>query len=124
MIQWLTDSPHGFLWGVCLFIPFVAACLTLIDDEEQRHSYIAFCAALLLTLLAFIGFLELTDLTLEDIVRRRRNLLGFRRRNPDAYLLIFAWIISSFYLSRKLLHLFYRRRDRRGDEDDSDCSED
>ena len=124
MIQWLTDSPHGFLWGVCLFIPFVAACLTLIDDEEQRHSCIAFCAALLLTLLAFIGFLELTDHTLEDIVRRRRNLLGFRSRNPYAYLLISAWVISSYFLSRKLLHLFYRWRDRRGDEDDSDCSED
>ena len=68
--------------------------------------------------------MELSDLTLEDIVRRRRNLLGFRSRNPYVYLLVSVWGISSYFLSRKLLHLFYRRRDRRGDEDDSDCSED
>lgn len=124
MIPWLTDSPHGFLWGVGFFLLFAAACLSLVNDEEHRHAYIAFCAALLLTLLVFIGFLELSDLTLDDIVRRRRNLLGFRSRNPYAYLLISAWGISSYFLSRKLLHLFYRWRDRRGDEDDSDCSED
>lgn len=124
MIEWLTHSPHGFLWSVCFFLLFTAACLTLIDDEEQRHSCIAFCAALLINLLAFIGFLELTDLTFQDILRRNRYLLGLHRRDAFAYLLVSVWILSSYYLSRKLLHLFYRWRDRRGDEDDSDCSED
>ncbi len=124
MIEWLTHSPHGFLWSVCFFLLFTAACLTLIDDEEQRHSCIAFCAALLINLLAFIGFLELTDLTFQDILRLNRHLMGFRRRDAIAYLLVSVWILSSYILTRKLLRLFYHWRDRRGEDDETNDSDD
>ena len=124
MIQWLSNSPHGLLWGIALFIPFAAACMTWIDDEDYRHRALAICAAMLLSLLVFIGMLELTGCTIDDIVRRNRNLLGFRRRNPRVYTMIFIWLGVSYYLSGILLRLFYHWRDRRGEDDETNASDD
>ena len=117
--DWLRSSPHAALWIICMLLPLPAACCMLINDEEQRHQCVAFVAAMLVSLLLFILTLNLLDLEVEDLIYRRR-LCSWGRRRPDLTILFLGWIFVSYILSRGLLYLYYRWRDRASEQSDEE----
>lgn len=120
--DWLRSSPHAALWIICMLLPLSAACCMLISDEEQRHQCVAFVAAMLVSMLLFILTLNLLDWEVEDLLYRRWLRSGGRRR-PDLAILILGWIGVSYILSRGMMHLYYKWRDKKaaqGQEEDTD----
>ena len=117
--DWLRSSPHAALWIICMLLPLPAACCMLISDEEQRHQCVAFVAAMLVSMLLFILTLNLLDWEVEDLLYRRW-LPSWGRRRPDFTILILGWIFASYILSRGMLHLYYKWRDRASEQSDAE----
>lgn len=117
--DWLRSSPHAALWIICMLLPLPAACCMLISDEEQRHQCVAFVAAMLVSMLLFILTLNLLDWEVEDLIYRRW-LPSWGRRRPDLAILILGWIFASYILSRGMLHLYYKWRDRASEQSDAE----
>lgn len=117
--DWLRSSPHAALWIICMLLPLPAACCMLISDEEQRHQCVAFVAAMLVSMLLFILTLNLLDWEVEDLIYRRW-LPSWGRRRPDLIILFLGWIFASYILSRGMLHLYYRWRDRASEQSDAE----
>ena len=117
--DWLRNSPHAALWIICMLLPLPAACCMLISDEEQRHQCVAFVAAMLVSMLLFILTLNLLDWEVEDLLYRRW-LPSWGRRRPDFTILILGWIFASYILSRGMLHLYYKWRDRASEQSDAE----
>ena len=102
-----------------MLLPLPAACCMLISDEEQRHQCVAFVAAMLVSMLLFILTLNLLDWEVEDLIYRRW-LPRWGRRRPDFTILILGWIFASYILSRGMLHLYYKWRDRASEQSDAE----
>lgn len=117
--DWLRSSPHAALWIICMLLPLPAACCMLISDEEQRHQCVAFVAALLVSMLLFILTLNLLDWEVEDLLYRRW-FPSWGRRRPDFTILTLGWIFASYILSRGMLHLYYKWRDRASEQSDAE----
>lgn len=117
--DWLRSSPHAALWIICMLLPLPAACCMLISDEEQRHQCVAFVAAMLVSMLLFILTLNLLDWEVEDLIYRRW-LPSWGRRRPDLIILFLGWIFASYILSRGMLYLYYRWRDRASEQSDAE----
>ncbi len=111
--SWLRDSAHAEQFITCLLLLLTAALFTLFRDEEVRHKWSAFILALLVIYLGYILVTVIAGCSLYEMLGWKSSL----RKDPKRTLICLIWLGSGYALSRKMLCLFYRWRDRRGKDD-------
>lgn len=117
--EWLSNSPNSLLWIACFLLPLAAALSMLLNDEEQRHECIAFSLSLLLLALAALLLMEIADTSLHELTEKR-DMPSFVSQSSKLRLLLFLWILLSYFLSRFLLRRFYLWRDENTEDHDAD----
>ncbi len=117
--SWLRDNAHAEQFITCLLLLFAATLFTLFKDEEVRHKWCSLMLALLVIYLGYILVAVIAGCSLYEVLGWESSL----RRDPKRMLIFLIWLGSGYVLSRKMLYLFYRWRDRRGkDDNDTDTT--
>lgn len=111
--SWLCDNAYAEHFVISLLLLFAAVLFTLFKDEEVRHKWCTLMLALLLIYLAYVFVTIITGCSLYEMLGWKSTLL----RDPKRTLICLTWLGGGYALSRKMLCLFYRWRDRRGKDD-------
>ncbi len=111
--SWLHDNAHAEHFITCLLLLLAATLFTLFKDEEVRHKWCSLTLALLLIYLGYIVVTVIADCSLYEMLGWKFTL----RKDPKKILILLIWLGCGYALSRKMLYLFYRWRDRRGKDD-------
>ena len=108
--SWLHDNAHAEHFITCLLLLLAATLFTLFKDEEVRHKWCSLMLALLVIYLGYIVVTVIADCSLYEMLGWKSSLRGGHKR----MVILLIWLGCGYALSRKMLYLFYRWRDRRG----------